>query len=77
MGLEAGVLANSPIPAKQVHLTAEQYELAEHCGKGVAVIAAEVGNGLKSGFRCRSNQITSKLRWVSLSSRRLDRIRFR
>ena len=49
MGLEAGgkLLANSPIPAKQVHLTAEQYKLAEHCAKHVAVIAAEVGNGLE------------------------------
>src|SRR5215467_12024081 len=28
---------------------------------------------LKSGFRCRSSQITSILRWVSASSRRLDR----
>ena len=27
---------------------------------------------LKSGFRCRSSQITSMLRWVSASSRRLD-----
>ena len=32
---------------------------------------------LKSGFRCRSSQITSILRWVSASSRRLERMRFR
>ena len=32
---------------------------------------------LKSGFRCRSSQITSMLRWVSASSRRLDRTRLR
>lgn len=30
---------------------------------------------LKSGFRCRSRQITPTLRWVSASRRRLDRIR--
>lgn len=29
----------------------------------------------KSGFRCRSSQITSILRWASASSRRLDRTR--
>ena len=28
---------------------------------------------LKSGFRHRSSQITSMLRWLSISSRRLDR----
>ena len=32
---------------------------------------------LKSGLRCRSSQITSMLRWVSASRRRLDRTRLR
>src|SRR6202171_3610228 len=32
---------------------------------------------LKSGFRLRSSQITSMLRWLSVSSRRLDRTRFK
>jgi hypothetical protein len=32
---------------------------------------------LKSGFRCRSSQITSMLRWVSASNRRLERTRLR
>src|SRR5215212_4866568 len=32
---------------------------------------------LKSGLRCRNSQITSILRWVSASRRRLERTRFR
>jgi hypothetical protein len=45
--------------------------------KALALSRRKSAMVLKSGFRCRSNQITSMLRWVSASSRRLDRTRFR
>jgi hypothetical protein len=42
---------SSAIPlAKQVQLLAQQHELTEHRAGSVAVIAAEVGNGLEVGL---------------------------
>jgi hypothetical protein len=75
--LDPGAIHREQFAAKQVHLPAEQHELAEHRAEGVAVVAAETAMVLKSGLRCRCSQITSMLRWVSASSRRLDRTRLR
>ena len=45
--LDPGTIHRQQFAAEQVYLPAEQYEMAEHCAKRVAVIAAEVGNRLE------------------------------
>ena len=71
--LDPCAIHRQQLAAEQVQLLAQQHELAERR----EVVAAEVGDGLKVGLRWRSSQITSTLRWVSASSRRLERMRFR
>jgi hypothetical protein len=46
---DPGAIDREQFPAKQVQLTAEQHELAEDRAEGVAVVAAEIGDGLKVG----------------------------
>ena len=51
--LDPGAINGEQFPAKQVHLAAQQHELAEHRAEGFVVQPAMV---LKSGFRCRSRR---------------------
>ena len=46
-GLDPRAIHRQQLPAEQVQLAAQQHELAEHRAKGVAVIAAEIGDGLE------------------------------
>ncbi len=66
------------LAAVEIEPPAQQHEFPEHRPKGGAVVAPEVGDGLEvlvqppgaaRSLRCRG--------WVSASSRRLDRTRFK
>jgi hypothetical protein len=45
------------LPAEQIKLPAQQHELPEYRPEGRPVVVPEVGDVLKSGFRCRSSQM--------------------
>ncbi len=49
--LDPGAVDREQFAAKQIQLTAEQHELAEDRAEGVAVVAAEVGDGLEVGLQ--------------------------
>ena len=66
--LDPGAVDRQQFPAEQVELPAQQHEFSEYRPERGAVVAAEIGDRLEVvGFRCRSSQITSMLRWVSAS----------
>jgi hypothetical protein len=60
-----GPVDRQQLPAEQIKLPAQQHELQEYRPEGRPGVVPEVGDVLKSGFRCRSSQMTSMLRWVS------------
>src|ERR1019366_7277008 len=74
--LDARAIHRQQLASVEVEPPAQQDEFPKDRSKGSAIVAPEVGDGLKSGFRLRNSQMTSMLRWHSNSSLRLDRTRF-
>jgi hypothetical protein len=64
--LDARAIHRQQLAPEKIETPAQQHELPEHGAEG----------GAFAGFRARSSQMTSMLRWHSISSRRLDRTRF-
>ena len=75
--LDARAIHRQQLAPEKIEFPAQQRELAEHGAESGSIVAPEVGDVLKSGFKVRNSQITSMLRWHSASSRRLDRTRLR
>jgi len=75
--LDTRPIHGQEFPAEQLQLAAQQNEFAEHQAEGLAVVAAEIGDGLEVGLQVPQQPNHLDLRWVSASSRRLERIRFR
>ena len=49
--LDPRAVHRQQLAAEQIQLLAEQHELAEHRAEGLAVIAAEIGDGLEVGLQ--------------------------
>jgi hypothetical protein len=62
---------------EQIKLAAQRNELATDLSNGLAIVLRKSAMVLKSGASCPVSQISSMLRWHSLSRRRLDGTRLR